>query len=126
MTHDNDIINDLTTTRLSETVYKVKVFKLDGTPQPLDGLSLLLIAKKKIADADDAAVFTLTSGAGLEIDPDVTDGNGLIITIASEDTMDMSETKDSSLWCELLTTGNPRTTLGKRFPIPVLASLKRE
>jgi hypothetical protein len=121
----DNIINDLTTTRLSETIYKIKVYKQDGTPQPVDGLPLILIAKKKMSDADADAVFTLSVGSGIEVDPDVAEGNGLVITIATDDTETMPETKDSTLYCELIMTGPNRKTLGDRFTVPVLASLKR-
>jgi hypothetical protein len=117
---------DLTMFRLSETKYRIKAYKnLEQTePLPLDGLDLLFIAKKKVTDADADSVFELTLSNGLEIDGLIPAGNELIVTISTTDTTELSPTKNTTIYGELLAVGANRKTLGT-VTIPVKASLKQ-
>ena len=123
MTHT--ITNDLTIVRLSQSKFRVMVYKDPEQTEPYDLtlLDLLFISKVKITDADDDAVFELTLGNGLELDTGVSENNGLIVTIASSDTSSLPPTKATSLYCELIVTSDQRKTLGQ-VTIPVKPSVK--
>ena len=94
-------------------------------PMNLTDVPLLWMGKKRFADADENAVFTLSIGDGLTLD-DTPDNNQLSFIIPPMATTSLSRTKNTTLWTELL--ANPtdpefRRTLYQR-ELPVRPSIK--
>lgn len=93
-------------------------------PMNLENKALILIAKRKIVDADDDAIFTLSLGEGLTLD-NVILHNKVSFIIAPASTLELPRTKNTTIWCELL--ANPdeedRQTI-EQFALPVKISVK--
>jgi len=125
--HTEPIENELTLFRLSEGKYLIKVFT-HGQPYSILGMDLQFIGKQKISDSDEAAVINLSLVGdvenGIEVEPDNTDNNGVIVTVPPEATEDLPATKNVTLICELLVISFPRKTLGQ-CTIPVRASVRQ-
>lgn len=94
------------------------------TPLDLTNKPLMLIAKKRLTDTDSSAIFTLTLGNGLTLD-DTPSHNVVSFTIPALETSELSRTKDTTLWVELLSDpdGQDRQTI-QQFQLPIRASVK--
>lgn len=123
MSHDNIFIYwDSRTTGSIECFEDQK----QTSPMDLDGVELLLIAKKKITDTDDNAIFSLIIGDGLELDSEPTPKNKINYIIPPLATVSLPRTKNTTLWVELLSNPNDaelRQTI-ELFELPVRASIK--
>ena len=120
-------LNDISMIRLSQTNYTMKTWKDQAKtiPQSLLDLDLLFIAKTSMSDADENAVFTLDLLDGLELVESEPNLNEVRVTIMPEKTESLPATKASALYCELLSMGPERTSLGQ-FIIPVRPSVKQD
>ena len=108
--------------RLSTTTYEIEVFKDEENTIPYNELSsltdLVIIAKKKAADADVDAVFTIEQA-------DMTIVNNLVtFTVTSAMTSSLPKNKDVTITLELVKTTAPRQTLGSPFPVSVYKTYK--
>lgn len=110
--------------RLSTTTYEWEVFKDKDLSVPYDDLSeltgLIIIAKKKAADADDDAIFTIEQG-----DMSIAD-NVVTFTITSDMTASLPKAKETTATLELVKTDPPRQTIGEPTPVTIYPSYKDE
>lgn len=98
-------------------------------PMDLAGISaIVLIAKKRINDLDSEAVFSLTLGSGLTLDPLPIPKNKILYVIPALSTLGLTRSKTTTLWLELIKDYNDsvlRQSI-EQFTLPVKPSVKED
>jgi len=95
-------------------------------PMNLHDVPLLLLGKKRVADADAEAIFSLTIGDGLTLRDGVDDENIVDFVIPPTATTSLPRTKNTTIWLELIAKPDSptlRQTIDQ-FDLPVKPSIK--